>query len=62
MLQIFEMTNLGEMSFFLGIKVKEKNGEMFISQMKYAKEILKKFSMKNCKSMNTPMCQKEKLC
>jgi len=44
-LQVFEMTNLGEMSFFLGIEVKQTNGGIFISQKKYAKEILEKFSM-----------------
>jgi len=62
MLQVFKMTNLGEMSFFLGMEVNQKNGEIFISQRKYAKEILKKFSMENYKSMNTHMYQKEKLC
>jgi hypothetical protein len=36
--------------------------EIFICQMKYTKKILKKFNMENCKSTNTPMCQKEKLC
>jgi len=44
------------------MEVKQNDGEIFISQRKYAKEILKKFSMENCKSMNTPICQKEKLC
>jgi len=62
MLQVFEMTDLGEMTYFLGMEVKQNDGEIFISQRKYAKEILKKFNMENCKSMNTPMCQKEKLC
>ena len=62
MLQVFEMSDLGEMTYFLGMKVKQNDGEIFISQRKYAKEILKKFSMENCKSTNTPMCQKEKLC
>lgn len=62
MLQVFEMTDLGEMSYFLGMEVEQKNGEIFISQRKYAKEILKKFNMESCKSMSTPMCQKEKLC
>jgi len=50
------------MSFFLGTKVKQKSGEILISQRKCAKEILKKFSMENYKSVNTHMCQKEKLC
>ncbi|KAL2586551.1 hypothetical protein AAZV13_13G060900 [Glycine max] len=62
MMQVFEMTDLGEMSYFLGMEVKQIEGDIFISQRKYAKEILKKFNMENCKGMNTPMCQKEKLC
>jgi len=56
------MTVLGDMIYLLGMEVKQNDGEIFISQRKYVKEILKKFSMENCKSMNTPMCQKEKLC
>jgi hypothetical protein len=62
MMQIFEMTDLGEMSYFLGMEVKQKDGDIFICQRKYAKEILKKYNMEDCKSMETPMCQKEKLC
>jgi len=56
------MIDLGEMLFFLGMEVKQKNGEIFISQRKYAKEILKKFRMENYNNMNSPICQKEKLC
>ncbi|RDX63927.1 hypothetical protein CR513_57581, partial [Mucuna pruriens] len=55
MKQIFWMTDLGEMTYFLGIEINQKNGE------KYVKEILKKFRMDECKSVDTPMCQKEKL-
>ncbi|XP_028230844.1 uncharacterized protein LOC114411331 [Glycine soja] len=62
MMRVFEMTDLGEMSNFLGIEIKQRQNEIFIYQQKYAKEILKKFYMDNCKSMSTPMCQKEKLC
>ena len=60
-MQVFEMIDLGEMSYFLGIEIKQKRDEIFICQRKYAKEILKKFNMENCKSMSTPICQKEKL-
>ena len=62
MIRVFEMTDLGEMSYFLGIKIKQRQNEIFICQQKYAEEILKKFCMGNCKSMTTHMCQKEKLC
>ncbi|XP_058009645.1 uncharacterized mitochondrial protein AtMg00810-like [Hevea brasiliensis] len=62
MMKVFEITNLGLMSYFLGIEIKQKENEVFISQNKYAKEILKKFQMEDCKAVNTPMNQKEKLC
>ena len=60
MKQTFEMTDLGEKAYFLGMEIKQKNGEVFICQKKYAKKILKKFRMDECESVYTPMCQKEK--
>ncbi|RVW82656.1 Retrovirus-related Pol polyprotein from transposon RE1 [Vitis vinifera] len=60
--QVFEMTDLGEMSYFLGMEVHQKQNEIFIYQQKYAKEILKKFKMEECKPTSTPMNQKEKFC
>ncbi|KAL9439711.1 hypothetical protein AB3S75_025217 [Citrus x aurantiifolia] len=56
----FEMTDLGRMSFFLGMQVQQNQNEIFVSQTKYAKEILKKFKMEDCKPTATPMNQKEK--
>ncbi|KAL4011275.1 hypothetical protein IC575_028327 [Cucumis melo] len=50
------------MSYFLRIEIKQGQGEVFICQKKYAKEILKKFKMDECKAVSTPMNQKEKLC
>ena len=40
--QNFKMTDLEEMAYFLGMEIKQKNGEVCIYQKKYAKEILKK--------------------
>ena len=37
--QVFEMTDLDEMSYFLGMEVHQKQNEIFICQQKYAKEI-----------------------
>ena len=51
----FEMTDNGLMSYFLGIKVKQQQDEIFISQKKYKKEILEKFKMSNCNPVNTPI-------
>ena len=55
------MTYLGIMSYFLGMEIKQGQDQDFICQKKYAKEILKKFNMEDCKEMNTPMNKKEKL-
>ena len=62
MKDVFEMSDLGKMTFFLGMEVKQKQNEIFICQHKYAKEILKKFNMEECKPKATPMNQKEKFC
>ena len=51
MKKIFEMTDLGLMSYFLDIEIKQTQDEVFICQRKYAKEILKKFQMEDCKAM-----------
>jgi hypothetical protein len=59
MMQVFEMTDLGLMSFFLGMEIKQSKEEIFICQKKYAKEILKKFHMENCKPITSPMNQKD---
>ncbi|PKI56466.1 hypothetical protein CRG98_023104 [Punica granatum] len=59
--KVFEMTDLGDMSYFLGMKVQQKKNEAFICQKKYLREILKKFKMEECKSALTPMNLKEKL-
>lgn len=52
---MFEMTDLGEM-YFMGMEVKQTQNEVFICQKKY----LKRFNMEECKSVSTPMSQKEK--
>lgn len=50
------------MFYFLGMEIQQKGHEIFICQQKYAKEILIKFKMEECKSTTTPMNQKEKFC
>jgi hypothetical protein len=51
----FEMSLLGELSFFLGIQICQRNQGFFISQTKYIREMLKRFGMEDCKPVITPM-------
>ena len=60
MLDVFEMTDLELMSYFLGMEVKQSDDGIFICQHKYAKEILKKFHMESRNNISTPMNLKEK--
>jgi hypothetical protein len=57
----FEMKYLGLMHYFLGLEVWKIPKRIFLNQGKYAVEILKRFDMLECKSMNTPMEVKLKL-
>ncbi|GJX27215.1 putative ribonuclease H-like domain-containing protein [Tanacetum coccineum] len=52
---LFQMSSMGELSFFLGLQVKQKSDGIFISQDKYVAEILKKFDFASVKTASTPM-------
>ena len=43
------------LQYFLGLEIWQGDGEIFVSQGKYAKEILGKFHMESCKPMDTPL-------
>jgi hypothetical protein len=51
----FEMSMIGELSFFLGLQITQRSKGMFISQEKYLREMLKRFQMEDSKPMGTPM-------
>ena len=51
----FEMSMMGELMFFLGLQIKQKKDDIFISQTKYCRELLKKFEMYEWKEYDTPM-------
>ena len=51
----FEMSMLGELSFFLGLQISQSDKGIFISQTKYIKEMLKKFIIEDCTPVNTLM-------
>ena len=49
------MFMLGELTFFLGLQISLFDKGIFISQIKYIKEMLKKFRMEYCAPVSTPM-------
>ncbi|GKF92080.1 uncharacterized mitochondrial protein-like protein, partial [Tanacetum coccineum] len=49
------MSSMGELTFFLGLQVTQKDDGIFISQDKYVDEILKKFGFSTVKTTSTPM-------
>ncbi|GJS07472.1 uncharacterized mitochondrial protein-like protein [Tanacetum coccineum] len=51
----FQMSSMGELTFFLGLQVKQKEDGIFISQDKYVTKILKKFGFTDVKTASTPM-------
>eukprot|EP01018_Ginkgo_biloba_P026910 Gb_02109 [translate_table: standard] len=57
----FEMTDIGLMNYFLGIKVTQNSDGTFISQEKYANDIFKRFKMQNNKEKITPIAMGVKL-
>ena len=51
----FEMSMIGELSYFLGLQIKQMKNGTFLSQGKYIKDMLKKSGMDESKSISTPM-------
>jgi hypothetical protein len=51
----FEISLLGELSFFLGLHICQINQGIFVSQTNYIIEMLKRFRMEDCKPVNTLM-------
>jgi hypothetical protein len=51
----FQMSMMGELTFFVGIQVKQTNEGTFVHQAKYTKDLIKKFVMADAKPVSTPM-------
>jgi hypothetical protein len=51
----FQMFMMGELTFFLGIQVKQTKQGTFVHQAKYTKDLMKKFNMAELKPVSTPM-------
>ncbi|WKA09639.1 hypothetical protein VitviT2T_027264 [Vitis vinifera] len=58
----FDMKDLGEASYVLGIKIlrDRANGVLKLSQKAYIEKILKRFNMHNCKSTKAPIVKGDK--
>ena len=57
----FEMSMIGDLTFFLGIQIKQKKNGIFTCQSKYVRDLLMKYNMDQCKSANKPISVKESL-
>jgi hypothetical protein len=51
----FSMSMMGELTFLLGIQVKQTKEDIFIHQAKYTKDLMKKFNMAELKLVSTPI-------
>ncbi|XP_019150169.1 PREDICTED: uncharacterized protein LOC109146974 [Ipomoea nil] len=62
MQQEFEMSIIGELTYFLGLQVSQTKEGIFISQEKYAKNLLlSKFGLESAKDARTPISTTSKL-
>ncbi|KAK2966974.1 hypothetical protein RJ640_009544 [Escallonia rubra] len=57
----FEMSMMGELTFFLGLQIKQSKDGIFINQAKYTKELLKRFDVEASNAFDTPMSSSLKL-
>ncbi|KAA0033528.1 uncharacterized protein E5676_scaffold104G00910 [Cucumis melo var. makuwa] len=57
----FKMSMVGELSCFLGLQIKQKNDDIFISQEKYARNMVKKFGLEQARNKRTPVVTHVKL-
>ncbi|GJZ41101.1 ribonuclease H-like domain-containing protein [Tanacetum coccineum] len=57
----FSMTDLGSLNYFLGISAQQTLAGLFLSQYKYAEEILERAHMQHCNPCRTPVDTESKL-
>ena len=54
-MQTFKMRDLGDLNYFLGIKITRRKEVLHMSQGHYLRKVLKKFKMENCAPVKTPV-------
>jgi hypothetical protein len=52
---VFQKSMMGELTFFLGVQVKQTKQATFVHQAKYTKDLMKKFNMTKLKPLSTTM-------
>ena len=57
----FEMSMIGELNHFLGLEIRQQESCIFLSQSKYARNLVKKFDLESTNSVRTPMSPNVKL-
>ncbi|GJY10789.1 retrovirus-related pol polyprotein from transposon TNT 1-94 [Tanacetum coccineum] len=57
----FQMSMMGQISFFLGLQISQNPRGIIINQSKYDKDILMRFDLHNCDPVDTPMVERTKL-
>jgi hypothetical protein len=55
MVDRFRMSDLGALSYYLGIEVKQRSGEMRLGQRAYTEKLIEHAGMAGCKLCATPM-------
>ena len=56
-----EISMVGELNYFLWLQVKQREDEIFISQEKYAKNLVKRFGLNSKKHTSTSMSSSARL-
>jgi hypothetical protein len=59
--QEFALKDMGDLHYFFGIEVKKIADGLVMSQEQYATDVLKRTSMSNCKSVDTPLSTSAKM-
>jgi hypothetical protein len=51
----FKMSMIGQLSYFLGLQIKQIKNGTFMTQGKYIQDMIKKFGLEDAKAISTPM-------
>jgi hypothetical protein len=58
----FDIKDLGQLKYFLGLQIEYRSSGFFVHQHKYAFDLLAKFNMSTCKPCPTPFVSLSRLC